>query len=280
MIQAIKSQVAFAMKQKAAILTFYLLLTLVLLNFTTNVFAFQGSDVIEMYHPAKMLVLSYNRIYYNADMTLLLVQLYPVIVVCPAGFTLISEKNRKTDTLLIARMGSKKYYVSKVAASFIVTSLVFVIPPLIELVLNCISFPTAATGDFINLNQYNPRYVEMVSHYTFAELFKIDSYLYSVISTLFFGVFSGILGMFTVALSMILKVRYKIFLFLPVFVLLNISLYFSEIIKGVPFSVRWFDYVYIFNDAEKSGAFFIVAVVMLMAVSFFCAFYKGRRDHL
>lgn len=241
MIQAIKSQVAFAMKQKAAILTFYLLLTLVLLNFTTNVFAFQGSDVIEMYHPAKMLVLSYNRIYYNADMTLLLVQLYPVIVVCPAGFTLISEKNRKTDTLLIARMGSKKYYVSKVAASFIVTSLVFVIPPLIELVLNCISFPTAATGDFINLNQYNPRYVEMVSHYTFAELFKIDSYLYSVISTLFFGVFSGILGMFTVALSMILKVRYKIFLFLPVFVLLNISLYFSEIIKGVPFSVRWFD---------------------------------------
>lgn len=61
MIQAIKSQVAFAMKQKAAILTFYLLLTLVLLNFTTNVFAFQGSDVIEMYHPAKMLVLSYNR---------------------------------------------------------------------------------------------------------------------------------------------------------------------------------------------------------------------------
>ena len=268
MIQAIKSQVAFAMKQKAAILTFYLLLTLVLLNFTTNVFAFQGSDVIEMYHPAKMLVLSYNRIYYNADMTLLLVQLYPVIVVCPAGFTLISEKNRKTDTLLIARMGSKKYYVRKVAASFI------------ELVLNCISFPTAATGDFINLNQYNPRYVEMVSHYTFAELFKIDSYLYSVISTLFFGVFSGILGMFTVALSMILKVRYKIFLFLPVFVLLNISLYFSEIIKGVPFSVRWFDYVYIFNDAEKSGAFFIVAVVMLMAVSFFCAFYKGRRDHL
>ena len=224
MIQAIKSQVAFAMKQKAAILTFYLLLTLVLLNFTTNVFAFQGSDVIEMYHPAKMLVLSYNRIYYNADMTLLLVQLYPVIVVCPAGFTLISEKNRKTDTLLIARMGSKKYYVSKVAASFIVTSLVFVIPTLIELVLNCISFPTAATGDFINLNQYNPRYVEMVSHYTFAELFKIDSYLYSVISTLFFGVFSGILGMFTVALSMILKVRYKIFLFLPVFVLLNISL--------------------------------------------------------
>ena len=280
MIQAIKSQVAFAMKQKAAILTFYLLLTLVLLNFTTNVFAFQGSDVIEMYHPAKMLVLSYNRIYYNADMTLLLVQLYPVIVVCPAGFTLISEENRKTDTLLIARMGSKKYYVSKVAASFIVTSLVFVIPTLIELVLNCISFPTAATGDFINLNQYNPRYVEMVSHYTFAELFKIDSYLYSVISTLFFGVFSGILGMFTVALSMILKVRYKIFLFLPVFVLLNISLYFSEIIKCVPFSVRWFDYVYIFNDAEESGAFFIVAVVMLMAVSFFCVFYKGRRDHL
>ena len=280
MIQVIESQVAFAMKQKAAILTFYLLLALMLLNFVTNIFAFQGSDVIEMYHPAKILVLSYNRIYYNADMTLLLVQLYPVIVVCPAGFTLISEKNRKTDTLLIARMGSSKYYVSKLVAGFIVTSVVFTIPFLSELVLNCISFPMAATGDFINLNQYDPRYVEMVSRYAFPELFKSDPYLYSIVGILLFGVFSGILGMLTIALSMILKVRYKIFLFLPVFVLLNISLYFSEIIKRVPFSVRWLDYVYIFNDVEKSGIFCAGAVLALIVVSLGCVFYKERSDHL
>lgn len=280
MIQVIKSQVAFAMKQRAAILTFYLLLALMLLNFVTNVFAFQGSDVVEMYHPAKMLLLSYNRIYYNADMTLLLVQLYPVIVVCPAGFTLISEKNRKTDTLLIARIGSSKYYVSKLVAGFIVTSAVFTIPFLSELVLNYISFPIAANGDFINLNQYDPRYVEMVSRYAFPELFKIDPYLYSIVGILVFGVFSGILGMLTIALSMILKVRYKIFLFLPVFVLLNISLYFSEIIKNVPFSVRWLDYVYIFNDVEKSGTFCVGAVLALIAVSLACVFYRGRRDHL
>lgn len=38
--------------------------------------------------------------------------------------------------------------------------------------------------------------------------------------------------MFTVALSLILKVRYKIFLFLPVFVLLNISLYFRKLLRA------------------------------------------------
>lgn len=280
MIKVIRSQAAFAIKQKAAVLTFYLLLAIVLLNFATNVFVFQGRDIIEMYHPAKMFALSYNRIYYNADMTLLLVQLYPVLVVCPAGLTLISEKNRKTDTLLIARIGGTKYYMCKLVVSFVVTMIIFAVPFLIELGLNCISFPMAATGDFTNLNQYDPRYAEIVNRYIFSELFRANPYLYTVICILLFSVFSGILGMFTIALSMIMKVRYKIFLFLPVFVLLNISLYFSEIIKGVPFSVRWFDYMYAFNDVAKSGKFLVGALASLIAVSLACAFYKGRSDHL
>lgn len=73
------------LKQKSATLVFYALLIMVLLNFLSNVLKFQGSDVIEMIHPVKLLLLSYNRVNYNADATLLLVQLFPLLVVCPAG---------------------------------------------------------------------------------------------------------------------------------------------------------------------------------------------------
>lgn len=156
---------------------------------------------------------------------------------------------------MIARMGSSKYYVSKLVAGFIVTSVVFTIPFLSELVLNCISFPMAATGDFINLNQYDPRYVEMVSRYAFPELFKSDPYLYSIVGILLFGVFSGILGMLTIALSMILKVRYKIFLFLPVFVLLNISLYFRRLLREFRFQLGGWT-MYIFSTMLKKAGYF------------------------
>lgn len=102
----IKHQCLFALKQKSAVITFYILLAIALMSFTSNVFEFQGYDLIEMYHPVKLLLLSYNRAYYKGDFALMLIQLYPVLVVCPAGFMLLSEKNRNEDILLITRVAS------------------------------------------------------------------------------------------------------------------------------------------------------------------------------
>ena len=129
----IRHQISFVLRQKAAVFTFYVLLLLVLFNFAGNVFSFQGKDIIEMYHPAKMLLLSFNRVYYNSDFTLLLVQLYPVLVVCPAGFILLSEQKQKEDLLLICKIGSRKYYIYKLVTAFCVTTIVFSVPFLIEL---------------------------------------------------------------------------------------------------------------------------------------------------
>lgn len=94
MIKAIKHQTSFILKQNTALIVFYILLAIAFFNFSSNVLTFQGSDIIEMYHPAKLLVLSYNQTYNKADITLLVIQLYPILIVCPAGFTLLSEKKR------------------------------------------------------------------------------------------------------------------------------------------------------------------------------------------
>lgn len=105
MLKIIKHQTSFILRQNMSLAVFFVLLSIVFLNFRSNVLAFQGSDIIEMYHPAKLLALSYDQVYNNMDIMLLLIQLYPILIVCPAGFTLLSEKKRKTDCVLIARIG-------------------------------------------------------------------------------------------------------------------------------------------------------------------------------
>ena len=235
MIKIIKHQTLFMLRQNIALMVFYILLAIVFLNFGSNVLTFQGRDIIDMYHPAKMLVLSYDQVYDNMDIMLLLIQLYPILIVCPAGFTLLSEKKRKTDCVLITRIGSIQYYLGKTIAAFFVTMIVFTIPFLIEFGLNCVSFPLAASGDFVDLNRYSPDYIELTSNYMFPALFHMNSYLYTFVGILFWGVTSGIIGMFTVALSGIISFRFKILLFLPVYILLNIPAYMPKITDKLPF---------------------------------------------
>lgn len=62
-------QTKYLLKQKGAIFTFYAFLILVLINYFHNIFDFTGYEVIDMYHPMKLLSLSYNRVNYNADTT-------------------------------------------------------------------------------------------------------------------------------------------------------------------------------------------------------------------
>lgn len=258
MIKIIKHQTLFMLRQNIALMVFYILLAIVFLNFGSNVLTFQGRDIIDMYHPAKMLVLSYDQVYDNIDIMLLLIQLYPILIVCPAGFTLLSEKKRKTDCVLITRIGSIQYYLGKTIAAFFVTMIVFTIPFLIEFGLNCVSFPLAASGDFVDLNCYSPDYIKLTSNYMYSTLFHMNSYLYTFVGILFWGVTSGIIGMFTVALSGIISFRFKILLFLPVYILLNIPAYMPKITDKLPFVVNWYNYIFLFDDHVKNNVFFIV----------------------
>ena len=261
-------------------MVFYILLAIVFLNFGSNVLNFQGRDIIDMYHPAKMLVLSYDQVYDNMDIMLLLIQLYPILIVCPAGFTLLSEKKRKTDCVLITRIGSIQYYLCKTIAAFFVTMIVFTIPFLIEFGLNCVSFPLAASGDFVDLNCYSTDYIELTNNYMYSTLFHMNSYLYTFVGILFWGITSGIIGMFTVALSGIISFRFKILLFLPVYILLNIPAYMPQITDKLPFVVNWYNYIFLFDDHVKNNVFFISFLIILFIISIVCSVIKGRGDQL
>ena len=103
----------------------------------------------------------------------------------------------------------------------------------------------------------------------FPALFHMNSYLYTFVGILFWGVTSGIIGMFTVALSGIISFRFKILLFLPVYILLNIPAYMPKITDKLPF-----------DDHVKNNVFFISFLIILFIISIVCSVIKGRGDQL
>lgn len=279
-LKATISQTAFMLKKKGSICVFYILFFMVLTNFIDNVLSFQGRDILEMYQPMKLLLLSYNRVNLNATNTLLLIQLYPILVVCPAGFSLAREEQLGTRVFLVSRLGNFTYQVSKYLAAFLTTMIIFTVPFLLEIILNCLSFPLSATGDLSNLRAYDEAYRTGVSRYFMKSLYLYSPYLYAVVGTLFWGAVSGLLGAFTVAVSTVIRVKYNAFLFMPVFAALNMStILASRIPKEAP-STRWYDYVLLFNDGLKSIRFGAIAVLGLVLFIMGAGCVGGRKDCL
>lgn len=271
------SQMRMLLKKKEAIGVFCILLIAVLCNYISNVLVFQGTDVVEMFHPMKLLLISYNRINFNASATLLLIQMYPLLVVCPAGFSLAKEYQLGENVYISARLGAENYKSSKIAAAFFTTAIVFTTPFLIEMILNCIAFPLEATGDMLNLGCYNSSYLEGMHRYLMSGLYLKNPFIYTMTGILIFGIVSGILGAFTVAVSSLIKVKYNVFLFLPVLLLLDLP---GMLIKGSAVSIKWYDYLLLFNDEMKTGKGFLVNIGILIALIIGASMISSRKDCL
>lgn len=282
--QSVKTQLLWGIRQRGFILTFAFVFILVIFNYCWNVFEFQGMDTVQMFHPAKMLLLSYNKTYYSADMALLFIQLYPVLVTCPASFSVAGEKNTKEHILIISRIGSLNYNLSRWISTFVLTAVVFIVPFLLELVLNVLAFPIAATGDFTQWNIYDPQYMEMVEHYFFSDLYINNIYICTIAGILFFGIMSGLLGALTAGISAVFRIKYRITLFLPVFLLLNLSIYlpplFKELglIQDIKYVTGWYNYFLLFNGEYKNLPVFLGIVSLVFITSLSCIFFAGKED--
>ena len=257
-----------------------LLLGFVGYNFVNNVIAFQGRDVSNMYHPMKLLTLSYNRMYYNADVTLLFTQMYPLLVACPAGLVLAREKQMRLNILLESRIGRQKYNLSKIVAVFIATTLVFLIPFVIEIGLNALAFPLKATQDLSNRSYYDSRYIEMVGNYWFSEMYVISPYLYAVIMTTLFAAVSGLLAALVMSFSSLFPVKFRVMYLILPFVLLNSTIYILPEYTGGTLQHVWYKYLLIFTDGQKNGIAFTVIIGIVLLFTLVTVTVSGRKDSL
>lgn len=181
------------------------------------------------------------------------------------------------NVYMSARLGGKGYKYSKITAAFLATAIIFCVPFLIEIALNCIGFPLQATGDFSNWGYYEKSFAEAVHNYLLSGFYLWAPYLYAVVGMLLFGVLLGLLGAFTVAFSSVVRVKYNVFLFLPVFLLLNLSAMLSPS-EGASF--RWYDMLLIFNEREKNIVVFVTGLLAILIFSVAATLISSRKDCL
>lgn len=275
--KSVISQIKYLLGRKEALFTFYVLLAMVLYNFVRNVMTFQGMDIVEMYHPMKLISLSYNLTDFNGSITFLLIQLYPILVVFPAGFSLAKEYQSGEYVYASARLGVRKYKLCKIVSAFFTTMIVFVVPFLLELILNCFSFPLSGEGDLSNWGYYDAGYIERVKHYLMSSLFIENPYVCALLGILIFGIVSGILGAFVVIISSVVRVKYRVFLFVPTLLLLNATIIFTE---EHSVSKRWYDYLLLFNEEEKNVLIFAGEILVLLLISAIVMWIGNRRERI
>lgn len=206
---------------------------------------------------------------------MLLVQLVPLLICIPAALSLAKEQHTGESVLMVSRLGARTYLFSKVTAVFVVTVLVFSVPFFIELALNCISFPLTATGDLGNGSVYEPEYIETTKNYLFYPIYRISPYLYTVVGILHFGMVMGLLAAATTTFSALVRVKFRVVLLLPVFLLLQLSAYLSKY-----FSVYWAHYVTLFHGEARNDLVFGVVILVLLAFVILGTLWASRKDWL
>jgi len=273
--RSIKMQLKVIYEKKVAMIMLFLLLTLVLINYFGNVFTYQGFDVVNMYHPMKLLTLSsYSEYGYY------LMQYFPLLVVIPAGFSLYADKHSNQLIYIESRVGARDYYWGKLIVTFLVTFFVFTAPFLIEIILNLIAFPFSATGHPSNLGYYERTH--HLKQILFSELYIRAPYLYAVFFTFLFGLFSGILAVFTVAISTF-RIKFKVLLFLPVYLLLYFIGMLNQLIPTLSVFTNYFFYLSFYHhhpNASTSFYMYLIFMLFILGLSIFIMKIKMKKDTL
>lgn len=273
--RSIQMQWRMIWERKIAKILLFLFFCVVLINYFHNVLTYKGTDIVDMYHPMKLLTLSNY-----SEFCFYLLQYYPLFVVIPAGFSLFADHRCNQYIFLQSRVGARNYYLGKLIAVFCVTFTVFTVPFLIEILLNCLAFPMAATGDPSNLGFYHETYIGITNMYLFSSLYYQSPYMYAVFFTLAFGVASGILAMFTIAISTF-PIKYRVLLFLPVYLLLYGIGLLKQIVPTISVETNYFyhlGFYYPVKNGMESFIAFWIFMFLLLCLSLLMVFYKMRKD--
>lgn len=268
------TQVNIILHKKATQLVFAIMLFCVLYHYFQNVDTYEGYDLAQMYHPMKLVMLDGQG---GIDYQLL--QIFPILVVLTGGWAYFDDVKCGYDNYWIARIGKRQYFLGKYIAVFAASFLVFTIPLVLELILYMLAFPLDATGDPFATNLYDASFLESEKRYLFYPVYHYSPILYAFFRAVLFGIVSGILSGFTVAVSFIVKVPFRVLLFFPVYLIIYSTYYIGDYME-FPCQTYYFWYLMYHNVSVKSEYGFIGFLTVLLVVSLLFLFIRRRKDVL
>lgn len=212
------------------------------------------------------------------------IYIFSFVIVLPHSMSYISDIETGIYPLVVLRAGKKKYFLSKIIATFWGNFIIIALPFFVNLILCHLTFSNKPNYSF---GEYGlPNYFTMVtgssymfstqqSEIPFLPVFLTSPTLYNVIYILIVSIASGFLGIFVLSFSF-LFIRKRAYLFAPVYLIMIASSVVSEYIysraisnSSVQFTnVNLMDYLAAFSYPGKNiiyiSSIFILCVIFIV----------------
>lgn len=155
--------------------------------------------------------------------------LYPFLVVLPFSTSFVDDYKNHILPMYFSRVSKVDYYLSKLFACFLGTTLVIFIPFLLNLILCNAFLPhnhNTWFGEYAMGNYYrrllgtNILYNTAHCEMPFLKVYLKSPFIYNMLYLVLFSLFSGLLGSLVLSLSFFYKMK-KITMYLPLFVMIQ-----------------------------------------------------------
>lgn len=247
-----------------------------------------GIDASEMWDATQNLCYGVGNPSYS-----MLIFLFPFLIVIPYASSYIDDYRNQLLPVYATRSSRTKYYVSKLIACFVGTSLVIAIPFLINFLLTNLFFPHSRCllpggypdGVFCqNVLGIGTAYKSNYPVMSFLGLFLDNQILYSLLYLVIISFFAGWMGTFVLGLSFVWRYS-KLFLFLPVFVLFQVltnlnGYFFNQAIQNgsVYTNIDIMRYILPLQDDNQSPYFFAGFLLVTLIIMIITTVYAVRHD--
>lgn len=233
-------------------------LSYVLITFIYYALMSIGSDVSEFYHPAIVTALNSDALFVWFYM-----MLFPFLIVFPASFSYFTERKSGVINAFVMRIGFRSYFFCKIMSSMVVTFVAFFIPFIIGLLLNIVTFSNEGMAVLTNWEPFSQTYFNYANQYLYSDLFHTNPYLYYLLHVFIFASFASIVSVFVLLFSGVVK-HYKIFLFMPFYLLTLITDRLQVVFSHIDFDTNYQFYILAYDSVMNKDYIFLIGLVVFI----------------
>lgn len=265
-------------QQQGTLLCFSILFLSIIVNFIGNVMKYWQKELAVRPSFLEISVLSEtNKIGWY------LVVFFAFLVVLPGGMSFAVDRKTREDILWCTRCGGRRnYMISRMISVFLITFLCFVIPLLIELLLNFLAFPMEARGNFNSGNLYTESYDSVIKPYFMFYSYFFHPVRYAMVRIGITGLMAGMLSLIPLACSCVFS-KYYAYLLVPVYLILSLLQKTTFRFFGMKFCHDYYEYFFWCNDGINRKNLYafggILAILSLLSVSLILLAAKRGQDH-
>jgi len=253
--------------------SFIVVLGLCLYNTFIISYNFRFLDIASCPSPNETFILKYL-----AHGNEYLLMLYIFILLFPFSFSYIKEQKLAINSIIQARCNVKQLYITNLICCFLGTFIVFMVPFVIEMLINKIVFFNC-TGLLSGAAKYSYAHSATISgDNVFANtvskgvpllaLFIKHTFAYNLLFAFIFSSFCGLMAVFIYCISKYMR-KLSILLFLPLY-LINFLMDKLDSIMDYDgkkyLNLRMSDYITIESFYGKSYLYFLILIVLFLSI--------------